>query len=93
MTVHDNTIPAIDCVDFVRLVDDLVDTDPDQWGPIVAKHLADCPPCLVYLQQMIDLKVLLNHVFDTEKLSGDQVAGVVTAINKFRGPEVPAVRD
>lgn len=64
MTVHDNIIPAIDCVDFVRIVDDLVDSDPAQWGPIVAKHLEDCPPCLVYLQQMLDLKVLLNHVFE-----------------------------
>lgn len=43
MTIHDNTVPAIDCVDFVRLVDDLVDSDPRQWGPIVAKHLDECP--------------------------------------------------
>jgi hypothetical protein len=84
MTVYDNTIPAIDCVDFVRLVDELVDSDPVQWGPIVAKHLEDCPPCLVYLQQMLDLKVLLNHVFEGEKLSEEHIAGVVNAINNFR---------
>jgi hypothetical protein len=84
MTIYDNTIPAIDCVDFVRLVDDLVDSDPDQWGPIVAKHLEDCPPCLVYLQQMLDLKVLLNLVFEGEKLSEEHITGVVKAISNFR---------
>jgi hypothetical protein len=84
MTVHDNLIPAIDCVDFVRLVDDLVDSDPDQWGPIVAKHVADCPPCLVYLQQILDLKVLLGHVFEGERLGDEHVVGVVNAINHFK---------
>jgi hypothetical protein len=81
MTIHDNTIPAIDCVDFVRLVDDLVDSDPQHWGAIVAKHLEDCPPCLVYLQQMLDLKILLNHVFDGQQLSADDVAGVLDTID------------
>jgi hypothetical protein len=84
MTVYDNTVPAIDCVDFVRLVDGLVDSDPQQWGAIVAKHLDECPLCLVYLQQMLDLKVLLNHVFDGEKLSDDDVAGVISSIDTFR---------
>jgi hypothetical protein len=84
MTVYDNIIPAIDCVDFVRLVDELVDSDPGQWGPIVAKHLEDCPPCLVYLQQMLDLKIMLNHVFHGEKLTGEHVAGVINAINDFK---------
>ena len=84
MTVYDNTIPAIDCVDFVRLVGDLVDSDPQLWGAIVAKHLEDCPPCLVYLQQMLDLKVLLGHVFDAEKLSDEHIAAVINAIKNFR---------
>lgn len=83
MTVYDNTIPAVDCVDFVRLVDDLVDADPEHWGPIVAKHLEECPPCLVYLQQMLDLKVLLHHVFAGDKLSDEQVSGVINSINDF----------
>ena len=84
MTVYDNTVPAIDCVDFVRLVDDLVDSDPEHWGTIVEKHLEDCDPCLIYLQQMLDLKVLLNQVFDGDKLSEDDVAGVVHAITALR---------
>ena len=84
MTVYDNTIPPIDCVEFVRLVDDLVDLDPKHWGPIVAKHLEDCPPCLVYLQQMLDLKILLNHVFDGQKLSDEHILGVIGTINTLR---------
>jgi hypothetical protein len=84
MTVYDNTAPAIDCVDFVRLVDDLVDSDPQQWGAIAAKHLDECPLCLVYLHQMLDLKVLLNQVFDGEKLNDDDVAGVISSIDTFR---------
>jgi predicted anti-sigma-YlaC factor YlaD len=85
MVVKDNnTVPAMDCVDFVRLVDDLVDSDPQQWGAVVAKHLEDCPPCLVYLQQMLDLKILLDHVFDGEKLSDEQAAGVVDTISALK---------
>lgn len=87
MTVYDNNVPAIDCVEFVRLVDDLVESDPQSWGAVVARHLAECPPCLVYLQQMLDLKVLLNHVFDGEQLGEEQIAGVISAANTFRqGP-------
>jgi hypothetical protein len=85
MTVYDNTVPAIDCVEFVRMVDDLVESNPRQWGAIVAKHLEECPPCLTYLQQMLDLKVLLNHVFDGEQLSDEQVAVVVDSIDNLRG--------
>jgi hypothetical protein len=84
MDVKDNTIPAMDCVDFVRLVDDLVDSDPQLWGAVVAKHLEDCPPCLVYLRQMLDLKVLLDHVFEGEKLSDEQTAGVIETINALK---------
>ena len=87
MTVYDNTIPAMDCVDFVRLVDDLVDSDPQEWGAIVEKHLEDCDPCLIYLQQMLDLKVLLNHVFDGDKLSDADIAGVLNGINTLRKGE------
>jgi hypothetical protein len=84
MAIKDNTVPAMDCVDFVRLVDDLVDSDPQLWGGVVARHLEECPPCLVYLQQMLDLKVLLDHVFDGEKLSDEHVAGVINTINALR---------
>ena len=33
---------------------------------------------------MLDLKVLLNHVFDGDKLSEDDIAGVVNAITTLR---------
>ena len=88
MTVYDDAVPAIDCVEFIRLVDDLVESDPEQWGAIVAKHLDECPPCLVYLQQMLDLKILLNHVFDGEKLSEGQIVGVINAISSLKNGDV-----
>lgn len=84
MTVHDKTVPAIDCVEFVRLVDDLVDSDPRRWGAIVTRHLDECPPCLVYLQQMRDLRILLSHVFDGQRLSDEHIAGIIRGINAFR---------
>jgi predicted anti-sigma-YlaC factor YlaD len=79
-----NLVPAIDCTDFVLLVDDLVDSAPEQWGAVVAKHLRECPPCLIYLQQMHDLKILLSHVFDGEKLSDEHIEGVVNTLAAFR---------
>ena len=85
MTVHDNAVPEINCVEFIRHVDDLVDSDPGQWGPIVAKHLDDCPRCVIYLHQMLDLKVVLSHVFEGEKLSDEDVADVISAIHNFKG--------
>lgn len=84
MTVHDKTVPAIDCVEFVLLVDDLVDSDPRRWGAIVSRHLDECPPCLVYLQQMLDLRILLSHVFDGQALSDEHIAGVIHGIAAFR---------
>jgi hypothetical protein len=84
MTVYDHTVRAIDCVEFVRLVDDLVDSDPQQWGAIVARHLEECPPCLVYLQQMLDLKVLLNRVCAEQRVADRDVAEVIKRINAFR---------
>lgn len=85
MTVYDDhTVPAIDCVEFVQLVDDLVDSDPQQWGAIVARHLDECPPCLVYLQQVLDLKVLLSQVSVAEVIADEDVAAVMERLNRFR---------
>ena len=84
MTIYDNTVPAIDCVEFVRLVDDLVDADPQQWGAIVARHLQDCPPCLVYLQQMLDLKALLSQVSGGQTLSGGHAAALLERLDELR---------
>ncbi|ORV99765.1 hypothetical protein [Mycobacterium kyorinense] len=81
---HDHLVPAIDCTDFVLLVEDLLDSEPDRWAAVVTKHLRDCPPCLIYLQQMRDLRILLNHVFDGEKLSDEHIGGVLHALTGFR---------
>lgn len=83
MTQHrdDLQIPDIECTAFVLMVDELVHTDPQQWGPVIDKHLTDCPPCLVYLQQMLDLQTLLGHVHQGQRLSDDEVARVLATIN------------
>lgn len=78
------TVPAIDCTEFVLLVDELVETDPEEWSAVVRKHLRDCLPCLTYLQQMGDLRVLLRCAFSEEKLTDAQTAGVLAAIGEFR---------
>jgi hypothetical protein len=77
---HDITVPAIDCTEFVLMVDELVQTEPDKWGPIVDKHLADCPPCLVYLQQMLDIQTILRHAQQGQRLADDEVERVLAAI-------------
>ncbi|WP_172835126.1 hypothetical protein [Mycobacterium gordonae] len=51
---------------------------------VAARAVQHCPPCLVYLQQMLDLKVLLTLVFDSEKLSEEQISGVMNTISSFR---------
>jgi predicted anti-sigma-YlaC factor YlaD len=84
MPVDQDTVPAIDCTDFVALVDDLVDSDPRRWAAVVTKHLRDCPPCLIYLQQMRDLKILLRHVFAGERLTDEHIEGVLNTLTELR---------
>lgn len=84
MAAEVNPTPAIDCVEFVRMVDELVESDPSRWGAVVAKHLDDCPPCLVYLQQMLDLKILLELGLGEARHDDMEVAGVIDAINSLK---------
>lgn len=81
----EQVVPAIDCTEFVLLVDELVETDSGEWNGVVRKHLRDCPPCLTYLQQIADLRVLLGCVFSEERLTDGQAARVLTAISELRG--------
>lgn len=71
---------SIDCTDFVVLVDELLEAFPQEGGPIVTRHLNECPPCVIYLQQMQDLRILLNLAFRDEKLDDTSVERVVSAI-------------
>lgn len=75
-----STIAHMDCTEFVLLVDELVATDPDHWGPVIDKHLADCPPCLIYLQQMLDIQTILAQARDGQRLTDDEVDRVLVAI-------------
>lgn len=76
-------VPAVDCTEFVLLVDELVEADPGEWNAVVRKHLRDCPPCLTYLQQITDLRVLLGCVFTQEEPSEESVARALAAISEI----------
>lgn len=72
-------IRDIDCTEFVLMVDELVHTEPERWGPVVDKHLTDCPPCSVYLQQMLDIQTALRHVRQGQQLADNEVERVLAA--------------
>jgi predicted anti-sigma-YlaC factor YlaD len=50
----------MDCVDFLQRVDGLLDVDDDLWDARVRRHLVDCPPCRIFLEQLQDLCELLR---------------------------------
>lgn len=74
------TVPDIDCTEFVLMVDDLVATEPHRWGEVVDKHLNDCPPCLIYMQQMLDIQTILRQAQRRERLADGEVERVLNAI-------------
>jgi len=53
-------VSTLDCVEFVTLVDDLIDLQPPSWPSYFEQHLRDCPPCAQFLKQMLDLQLLLR---------------------------------
>jgi predicted anti-sigma-YlaC factor YlaD len=62
--IADNFDPAsaaaIDCIDFLPLVDDLLDIDDKGWDAQVVRHLEECPPCRIFLEQLQDLRRILR---------------------------------
>jgi predicted anti-sigma-YlaC factor YlaD len=51
---------AIDCIDFLPLVDDLLEIDNEGWDAQVVRHLEECPPCRIFLEQLQDLRRILR---------------------------------
>jgi predicted anti-sigma-YlaC factor YlaD len=51
---------AIDCIDFLPLVDDLLEIDDEGWDAQVVRHLEECPPCRIFLEQLQDLRRMLR---------------------------------
>lgn len=80
---REDDIPDIDCAEFVELVEELVDTEPSLWGPVVDKHFSDCPPCEIYLQQMLDIRAIFARVREGQQLSDDEVGRVLAAIATY----------
>lgn len=56
--------PDIDCVDFLPLVDDLLEIDDKDWDAAVVRHVRQCPPCRIFLEQLEDLRSLLRSQDD-----------------------------
>lgn len=77
---QDSMVPTLHCTEFVLMADELVETSPDQWGPVVDKHLAECPPCLIYLQQILDIQAILRRAQGGQRLSDEEVRRVLDAI-------------
>jgi hypothetical protein len=50
----------IDCVQFLTVVDDLLECSDDIWEESIARHLRDCPPCEIFLEQLQDLRTVLQ---------------------------------
>jgi predicted anti-sigma-YlaC factor YlaD len=51
---------AIDCADFLPRVDDLLEIDDEGWDAQVVRHLEECPPCRIFLEQLQDLRRILR---------------------------------
>lgn len=62
MTGDEEQRDEMRCDEFVLLVDDLISTPRDQWGEVVDLHLKNCPPCVTYLQQMLDLQEIFRNI-------------------------------
>ncbi|MGA9870730.1 MAG: hypothetical protein WBQ44_06270 [Rhodococcus sp. (in: high G+C Gram-positive bacteria)] len=62
--------PDIDCLDFLPLVDELLDIDDKDWDATVVRHLQQCPPCRIFLEQLEDLRHLLRSR-DSETIGPD----------------------
>ncbi|NLU82513.1 hypothetical protein [Rhodococcus sp. HNM0569] len=82
---HAARAPEIDCIDFLRLVDTLLDVDDTQWDATMVRHLRGCPPCRVFLEQLIDLRHLLRTSDgDTVDPDDPRIAALLAAVTTSR---------
>jgi predicted anti-sigma-YlaC factor YlaD len=80
----------MDCVDFLRRVDELLDVDADMWDARVRRHLVDCPPCRVFLEQLQDLRELLRAASTQDSVPPDdpRIAAIMSlSSSKEIGPK------
>ncbi|MGW3624858.1 hypothetical protein [Streptomyces sp. NPDC000880] len=70
---------AIDCIDFLPLVDDLLEIDDEGWNAQVVRHLEECPPCRIFLEQLQDLRRILRaQVEESLPLSDPRIRMLLT---------------
>ncbi|HET6501418.1 MAG TPA: hypothetical protein VFG87_11715 [Amycolatopsis sp.] len=76
---------AIDCVDFLGLVDDLVEVDDERWDAQVTRHLRECPPCRIFLEQLQDLRrILRTRTDETLPLTDPRITSLLTHARSIR---------
>lgn len=78
------TEPGLLCVEVVELVSDYLDGDLDAGTRRrIEEHLALCPPCRVYVEQVRGTVRALGHL-PPDELSEEAVAEIETAFATFR---------
>jgi len=78
--------PTLSCQQLVELVSDYLEgaLDPHT-ATLVEEHLADCPGCETYLEQMRQTISLLGTVSE-DQLSKPTRAGLMAAFRDLRPP-------
>jgi anti-sigma factor RsiW len=79
------TVPPVTCADIVTLVTDYLEDALDEaTARAVEAHLARCPGCVTYLDQMRRTIAALGRV-PVDTLSEQAQAELVAAFRDFRG--------
>ena len=78
------TDPGLKCIEVVELVSDYLDGELDpETRRRVEEHLALCPPCRIYVEQVRGTVRALGHL-PPDGLPEDAVAELETAFATFR---------
>lgn len=58
--------PPPDCRELIEQASLLVEADEDTWNTEVLAHLEECPPCRIFIDQLIDLRTILRSLHGTD---------------------------
>jgi predicted anti-sigma-YlaC factor YlaD len=89
VTIGDEFAPAdaaaIDCIEFLRRADDLLDVDDEGWDTQIMRHLEECPPCRIFLEQLQDLRRILRaQDGEALPLSDPRIRGILAHARSIR---------
>ena len=89
MTQSERPGLGINCIDLVELVTDYLEGGlDDATRAEIEAHLALCPGCDTYLEQMRQTIEAVGHV-PVESLSDRAVEDLMSAFRDFHAPEAP----